>query len=183
MSEEDRKRWDAKYQTGSTHRELAPDPFVVRALEHFESVDGLRALDFASGVGRNALELARRGFDCEAWDVSPVGLDVLGENAERQQLEVRTRVVDADELSVESAAFDLVCVVNFLHRPLLQRVRELLVPGGHLVFATFTVDRPGDRPSARHCLERGELTRGFEGFETLLHIEEGGRAGILARRI
>jgi len=185
----DRERWDAKHAaaagTGAhePHEPEEPEAFVLRALALIPLRRGARALDLAAGRGRHALELARRGYEVEAWDVSPVGLAILAERAAAAGVEVETRVLDllTGSLPVD-AKFDLVIVVNFLDRPLYRRLAGLVRPGGHVVVTTFTTDRTGKTPSARHCLEPGELARGLAGFATLLAEERGGRAGCLARR-
>ena len=62
------------------------------------------------------------------------------------------------------------------------RLPALVRPGGHLIFTTATLDRPGDRPPDAFCLEPGELARGLVGFETVFTHEEEGRALFLGAR-
>jgi SAM-dependent methyltransferase len=199
---DDRERWDRKYR-GELGRERAePDPFVLSALERLAALGvpapgADRALDLASGTGRHALELARRGWRVWAWDVSPVGLEILASRSREAQeaathasgstsaATIETHAVDvlANPRPDRGEPFDLVVSVLFLDRDLFGRLSELVVPGGHLVFATVTVDHSGDKPPARFRLESGELTRGVPGFETVHAAEARGRAGILARRV
>jgi len=184
MSREDRERWDARHARAPAAP--APlDPFVGAALERLGPGAGRAALDLAAGSGRHALELARRGWRVEAWDVSPVGLARLAERAAAAALDVVTREVDlaAAGPPLDARPVDLVVLANYLERPLLPRLAELVRPGGHLVFATFTVERPGDGPPLEYCLRVGELAAGVPGFRTLEAREEGGRAGLLAARI
>lgn len=143
-----------------------------------------RALDLAAGTGRHALVLARAGWDTEAWDVSPVGLSILKRRAEAEQLVVSSRQVDLvlDGLP-RDVEFDLVVLVNFLHRPLWSELHSLLVPGGHLILSLPTDDWPGDRPPPRFRLRPTELSGGLPGLETVLVQEEGGRALLLARKV
>lgn len=181
----DRERWDEKHaaQEAGSSGAGAPDAFVLRALALVPVRDGARALDLAAGRGRHALELAQRGFDVEAWDVSPVALASLQRRAADLGLAIETRALDllAGDLP-DSPGFDLLVLANFLDRPLYERLSTLVRPGGHLVLTTFTTDRTGSRPSADYCLAPGELGAGLPGFETLLHEERGGRAGLLAQR-
>jgi len=179
----DRERWDLRYSGEDGEGVRAPDPFALEALERLGPGAGRTALDLAAGTGRHALELARRGWRASAWDVSPIGLGILAERARAEGLSVATGTVDLTALSPEPPRFDLVLSFGFLHRPLLPELARLVVPGGHLVFATATVDRDGERPPLRFCLGRGELARGLAGFETLLEREADGRAGLMARRI
>ena len=180
----DRERWDAVHAAGARDStEL--DPFVASALDALANLGPGRALDLASGTGRHALELARRGWRTSAFDVSPVALERLAARAAAERLAVETRALDLvrEPLPPETAgAFDLVVVVNFLDRGLLGQLHELVPIGGHLVVATYTEDHPGERPAAEHRLRRGELARGLAGFAPLWALEEGGRAGLVAAR-
>ena len=181
--ESDRTRWNAKYQEGRETSPGAPDAFVTRCLEQDGGAPG-RALDLAAGTGRHALELAQRGWEVEAWDVSEVGLEQLAARAREAGLELDTRRVDLDgALPAGLARQDLVLVVNYLDRDLLPRLGEAMVPGARLLFATFTTDREGGRPSDRHCLVPRELEGGIPGFRTLVYEETGGRAGWLGVRL
>ena len=180
MDRSDRERWDERHAAAT---QLAPpDGFVLEALALLGQRTG-RALDLAAGTGRHALLLAERGFDVEAWDVSPVGLEVLAERARFAELRVRTRVVDLTEVEPPPApAWDLVVVCNYLDRDLLAELSCWVLPGGHALFTTFTVERPGTRPPLERCLATGELDGGLPGLATVYAVERDGRAGILAHR-
>lgn len=185
MSEGDRERWDERHLSALGREPEDPDPFAASALERLPTPAEGAALDLACGTGRHALELARRGWLVAAWDVSPVALEILRKRASMRRLLVATREVDltgAHPLRPPRVPFDLVLVVDYLERSLLPGLAELVRPGGHLVYATFTSDHPGEHPSRRFRLERGELARGVPGFTTLWQEEAGGRAGLVARR-
>ena len=132
---------------------------------------------------RHALELARRGWEAEAWDVSDEALTRVTASAREEALAVSVRRVDLDAPlpREELGVWDLALVVNFLDRSLFERASQLLRPGGVLLIATFTTDREGEHPSARWCLEPRELSADRPGFETLESREAGGRAGWLGR--
>ncbi len=179
---DDRERWDAKYAGELRSERTAPDKFVLAALERIPACG--RALDLAAGTGRHALELARRGFEVTAWDVSPVGLAILRERAREANVAVTTHAVDvlADPTPGLGEPFDLVVCVLFLDRGLMNHLARLVAPGGHLIFATATTELAGERPPMRFRLEPGELARGLADFETVFEREVEGRAGILARK-
>jgi SAM-dependent methyltransferase len=179
VAADDRERWDERHARAAPS---APDAFVLTALERLAPAQG-RALDLAAGTGRHALLLAERGYEVDAWDVSPVGLAILSARAREARLPVRTRAVDLVGAGAPaSPPWDLVVVCNYLDRGLLGELARWVRPGGHVLFTTFTVERAGTRPPLERCLRRGELSGGLPGLVTEHGFEEGGRAGILARR-
>jgi len=180
----DRERWDAKYRGSEGEKRLAPDPFFLRALESLGGLAGARAVDLACGTGRHALELARRGAAVEAWDVSPIALEILGRRASEHGLAVTTRALDlSPPAALPGAPFDLAVAVDFLERALWARLGDLVRPGGHALLTTFTHDWPGAKPPLQYRLAPGELAHGIPGFETLFAEESGGRAGWFGRRL
>ncbi len=180
----DREKWNEKYR-GRAGRALdPPDAFVLAQLDDPGLGPPGRALDLAAGTGRHALELARRGWRTCAFDVSDVGLEILDRRAAEAGLEVETRVVDLLGLARprDVDPFDLIVAVNFLDRWLLGQLADWVRPGGHLLLSTFTLDWPAARPPAAFRLERGEWETAPDGFAVRAYREEGGRAGLLARR-
>jgi SAM-dependent methyltransferase len=68
----DAREWDERYAEAPLVWSAAPNQFVARELADLPPG---RALDLASGEGRNALWLAERGWEVTAVDFSLVGLD------------------------------------------------------------------------------------------------------------
>ena len=80
MSNSDQVRWDARYrEEGDRHR--APLPFLVAHEARLPRLG--KALDLAGGAGANAVWLARRGLEVTLADVSPVGLALAQDAAQR----------------------------------------------------------------------------------------------------
>lgn len=181
--EDRRARWDRRHAAARLAPPRHPDPFVLACLEHLPGPPG-RALDLACGTGRHALLLARRGWEVEAWDFSAVALEVLRERAAAAGLAVRTLLRDLDDpaLAPPRPAPDLVLLVSCFRPELLPRLAGWPAPGGHVLLCAATEDWPGERPPPRFRYPRGAFRAGLPGLETILHREEGGRAGLLARR-
>jgi len=68
----DAREWDERYAASELVWSATPNQFVAAELA---GLPPGRALDLASGEGRNALWLADRGWDVTAVDFSLVGLD------------------------------------------------------------------------------------------------------------
>jgi hypothetical protein len=69
--------------------------------------------------------------------------------------------------------YDVVIVFNYLHRPLFQDIRDGTVPGGVVVYQTFTVEqaRLGHPKNPQYLLKPGELEEQFADWEILAHRE------------
>src|SRR5689334_8976352 len=91
--EGDRERWNARWRERAAELEDA-SPFLV---EHAGLLGPPgKALDLAGGAGRNAIWLARRGFDVTLVDVSDVALDKAEQRAKRLGVDRRLRLLRLD---------------------------------------------------------------------------------------
>ncbi len=118
-------------------------------------------LDVACGRGRNALYLAASGFKVHAIDRGEEAIRALEAKAEAMGVIVGTQVVDLESgrPPIEPARYDAVVVINYLHRPLMSVLIEALVPGGVLIYETFTVGQAqrGHPRNPDFLLRDGEL--------------------------
>lgn len=183
-----RTRWNQRWQD-KADRPYDPDPWLLRIRT---LLPGGRALDIASGRGRNALFLAELGMSVTALDISEEALGQLRREASRRHLKVETRRVDLEaDPWLPDGAFDLVLDFFYLHRPLLPNLRDAVLPSGVAVIRTFTSagPHPGGPAIPEFVLRPGELPEVFAGWEILLHEEGldpsrkgGSLAGIVARK-
>ena len=104
------------------------------------------ALDAATGTGRHALRLARRGVAVAAIDQSPEMLAVAQEKAGREGLAIDFRLGKIDErLPFESGQFDLViCALALTHdvdlHAAVGEFHRVLRPGGYLLVTDWHPD-------------------------------------------
>ena len=148
------------------------------------------ALDAACGRGRHALWLAAQGFRVTAIDRNDDALRVLDAEARRLGLSVTTSCEDLEREGavLPAAAFDVVVVVHYLHRPLFPQLLASLRRGGVLVYETFTTAQAarGKPTNPAFLLRPGELRDLVAPLEVLV-AREGefdGRdvAGVVARK-
>jgi SAM-dependent methyltransferase len=173
----DELRWDARHAAGTHDRGIEPTPFLR---EHLDLIPRGPAVDLACGTGRNALFLAREGFDVLAVDVSGEALARLEERAAAAGLSVATTRRDLSADGVPAGRWDLVVVTYFLDRALFGPIRSAIAAGGVLVYETYTVqhaERTGF--NRRYCLEPGELLSAFAGMRVVAY-REGDVASLLA---
>ncbi|MEO8682394.1 MAG: rhodanese-like domain-containing protein [Vicinamibacterales bacterium] len=125
---------------------------------------GGKVLDVACGRGRHALLLASAGFEVHAIDRDPAAIAFLEGTAGRLHLALRCEIIDLEAAAppaIAPSAYDAVMVFNYLHRPLMPRLRDALKPGGRLFYETFTVRQAerGRPANPAFLLEDGELPR------------------------
>lgn len=169
---DERATWDQRYRDAPDMPPAAAA--VVRDYAHLLPPAG-HALDLACGRGGNALLLARRGLNVDAWDVSAVALDQLDAAAARQGLAIATRVRDVVAEPPPPACYDAITVGYFLDRRLAPALVAALRPGGLLFYQTFGPGRAGDRGprNPAYRLETGELLRLFAPLRLRLYREDG----------
>jgi SAM-dependent methyltransferase len=186
-----REKWDQRWQEKAAVPPGSPDDWLLRVLPHLP--DQGKALDLACGMGRNALALARGGYQVTAVDFSLVALDVLSAAAAREKLPVAVVCADleAGDYRVAPESFDLGLQFYYLFRPLLSRLQDAVRPGGYIAIRTFSQagqERFG--PVNRNIsFVPGELLKLFSRWEILLYEEGlepsrkgGSLVGLFARK-
>ena len=149
-----------------------------------------RALDVACGRGRHALWLAARGLTTHAVDRDAAAVAAVAREARRRGLAVRAEVMDLERGSaaIERAAYDLIVVFHYLHRPLFPALVAGLRPAGVMVYETFTRAQAsrGKPTNPAFLLQEGELLELVRPLEVLRQREGDydGRlvASVIARR-
>jgi SAM-dependent methyltransferase len=142
-----------------------------------------RALDVAMGRGRHAVLLAQSGFRTFGVDIK---IDVVRDavaSARAAGVAVHAWCADLTRHPLPEARFDLIVVARYLQRDLFHALQAAVVPGGVVLYETFTTAQRalGTGPtSPDHLLEPRELRRLFERFEVLFY-EEVARPEAVAR--
>ena len=171
MSDADRKRWNARYESGEYAARTHPSALLAAWIDRLPRG---RALDVACGLGRNAIHLATNGWQVDAMDISGVALAGARERAKAAGVEVHWIETDLEQPDIPPDAYDVIVVARFLDRPLIPHLVDALRPGGHIVYdhhyiTPVEVDGP---KSHRFRARPNEL---LERFRTLrvLSYEEG----------
>jgi SAM-dependent methyltransferase len=152
-----------------------PSLFVARWIQSLaaEFPQG-RALDVACGRGRHTLALAARGFRSVGVDLQLGSLDHARTAAQARGLDIALVCADLAAMPLPRARFHVVVVTRYLDRRFFQALHESLVPGGVLLYETFTENqlRYGRGPRSRsHLLAPGELRTLVRGMEVMFDEE------------
>lgn len=122
-----------------------------------------RALDVAMGQGRNALHLAKLGWDVTGFDVSKTGLEQAQRLAAASGVKIRTVHVSDEEFEFGTGQWDLIAIVYPIEKRSVHRVRQALKPGGIVVVECTHKEASG----APFEYDSNELLRMFDGFRIL----------------
>jgi SAM-dependent methyltransferase len=181
LSEDDRRRWDARHaetETAATVHAMPPPLFAP--FEDLFPTRGL-ALELACGRGQCAVWLARRGMEVYGIDVSPVAIELARDLAARSGVADRCRfdAVDLDAGLPAGPPADLILCHLFRDARLDRSILDRLAIGGLLAIAALS--EVGARPG-RFRAGSGELRDAFRELELLAHGEGEGHAWLLGRR-
>lgn len=103
-------------------------------------------LCLAEGEGRNAVFLAKQGFNVTAVDMSDVGLKKLNELAASQGVNVKTLCANLETFKINTEAWDgIVSIWCHLPGPLREKLYQDCVqglrPGGVMLIEAYTPDQ------------------------------------------
>lgn len=122
---------------------------------------GGQVLDLAAGSGRHSLYLADLGYSVLAVDRDAAALEQLAQS--KRDLPIDLEECDLEglvwPLANKNGLFDAVLVTNYLYRPYLDRLPDLLVDGGILLYETFAAGNAafGKPSNPDFLLQAGEL--------------------------
>src|SRR5262249_4463862 len=124
---------------------------------------GLRggsALDLGTGPGTQAIQLARRGFDVTATDISEAAIRLAGEKARKQGVEITWEQDDILDTRLDRQ-FDFILDRGLFHvldperrGDYVRIVSGLLKPGGYLFLKCFSHLQPGEQGPYRFTPEQ-----------------------------
>jgi SAM-dependent methyltransferase len=155
---------------------MSPSPFIVEWIDRVarDRAATQRALDVAMGRGRHAVLLAGAGFLTFGVDLAFDAVRDAVAAANAGGVAIHGWCADLTQHPLPSSRFDLVIVCRYLQRDLFSALRAACVPGGVVLYETFTTAQRalGTGPtSPDHLLHPGELRRWFDGFEVLFYEE------------
>ncbi len=134
--------WNERYSEPGFAYGTEPNQFLAAHAERYLLPRG-KVLCLAEGEGRNAVFLARLGFDVTGVDSSPVGLEKAQRLAEQHGVVIQTVAADLGEFELGVACWDGIISIwchtpAELRRRLHRSVVAALRPGGVLLLEAYT---------------------------------------------
>jgi 2-polyprenyl-3-methyl-5-hydroxy-6-metoxy-1,4-benzoquinol methylase len=146
--------WDKVYSAGKPIFVRQPTELLVSAVK---GRNPGKALDIGMGQGRNAIFLARQGWDVTGFDTSAEGIRQAQAQAHKVGVRLRALVVREENFDLSSSQWDLI-LMTYVRRLVTgdaERFSRSLRPQGMFVYENNNV---GDR---------NELLRQFLSFRIL----------------
>jgi cyclopropane fatty-acyl-phospholipid synthase-like methyltransferase len=172
-------QWEELYQEQEIESMPWFNPELDEDLENALSELGVRsggALDLGTGPGTQAIQLARRGFNVTATDISEAAIRLAREKARKQGLEITWKQDDILDTRLERQ-FDLIFDRGCFHVLAPERrgdyvriVSGLLKVGGYLFLKCFSRLQPGEQGPYRFTPE--QIREIFGGRLSVLSIKE-----------
>ncbi len=163
---------------GEEHEDnILPAEFLV---QNIDLLPRGKALDIAMGSGRNAIYLAKNGFDVEGVDISGDAVDAAIRTAADNRVRLKAEIVDLEKgYQIKAAFYDVIVCFNYLQRSLIPRIKAGLKTHGMIVYETFIVDQPkfGKPHNPDFLLKYNELLDLFRDFRCLRY-----RDGVIENR-
>ncbi len=170
--EQDRTFWDKRYGTEAYIFGKEPVEFLR---EHIDILPKGKVFDIAMGEGRNAVFLAKMGFDVEGCDISEIAVRKAQELAKENNVKIHAFVADLETYQLPKNTYDIVVCFYYLQRSLIPQIKDALRPGGVVVYETYTIEnleRGLEGPKNKeYLLKPNELLDFFKDFKIMYYRE------------
>jgi SAM-dependent methyltransferase len=152
--------FDRMYTWADAPFSREPSPLLVKVASTRKPG---KALEIAMGQGRNALWLAKHGWQVSGYDLSPEAIRQANENAAAAAVKLDVRAASHEEYKLGESQWDLI-VMSFAFTRLsdtayMKAVRDSLKPGGVLLVEGF---------SGGHKPETNLILKAFLEYRVLL---------------
>jgi hypothetical protein len=180
-TEELKERWDRVYRAQGYVYGTDPAKFLR---ENISRVRGKRALVYPMEEGRNAVFMAKQGFEVAGIDFSDVALQKAKRLARENNVQVTAINADLNQYVILPDSYDLIVSLDFHRARLVKLIKQAVRKGGYVIYEAElkTNSQPADR-----ALKPGELREAFKDFQILVYQErmtgESPTVSMVARRI
>ena len=182
MSQADLEKWNQRYREGAYAEREYPaallvehvPEILVRQLKAKTSDEPLRALDIASGAGRNSFYLAGLGYQVDAIDVSAEALSCARATPNNHHARIHWIEHDLDDgFPRDLRPADLIVVSRYLDLDMVRAALQQLRPGGYLLCEVhLATDHVVAGPSgSAFRAAPGELLDAASGLEIVSYWE------------
>lgn len=170
--EQDKMSWDRKYETEAYIFGKEPVEFLG---EHIDLLPRGKALDIAMGEGRNAVFLAKNGFNVDGCDISEIAVKKALDLAKENNVKIHAFVADLETYKLPKDTYDVIACFYYLQHGLVPQMKESLKPGGMIIYETYTIEnreRGFEGPKNKdYLLKPNELLNLFKDLKIIYYRE------------
>ena len=146
-----------------------PSDWILKQIKDINfKKKNIYALDFASGFGRHSIEISKYGNIVTAIDKDQEKL-----NFYKHIEKIKTICFDLETNQVwplKKNYYDLVIITNYLYRPRIKEIGDLVNNEGYIIYETFSEgnEKYGRPRNSNYLLKERELIHTFENkFEVI----------------
>lgn len=171
--------WDKRYSKDEYVYGTEPNTFLK---ENYSQIPKGKVLCLAEGEGRNAVFLAKQGYDVTAVDSSSVGLEKAQKLADKNEVTIKCIHADLADFEIETEKWDGIISI-FCHLPpplrkdVYRNVMNGLKAGGVVLIEGYTPNQlshgTGGPKVAEMMISKEILTEELKGihFSHLIEME------------
>lgn len=167
-----KKSFDDLYKSEELYWGLKPSKIIIEILKY---KDRGNVLDLGCGEGRNAIFLAKRGFNVVGIDISKEGIKKFLYLAKKYEIKVIGKVGDISRLKFRRK-FDVIISTSTLHflqkkeaYNLIKKIKEHTSENGLNAISVFTENNP--YKNFPYLFKRSELYEMYKDWNVLFYKE------------
>ena len=156
-----------------SHLKQLPSRWIINCVEAVTNNKELQILDFASGNGRHSKSLANNKRKITAVDKDDVKLSTY-----KNYKSIKTICFDLESEEswpLKRKYYDIVIVTNYLYRPKIKKIVDLVKENGYLFYETFARgnEKYGKPSNPNFLLNDRELIKLFKKNFKILYYFNG----------
>ncbi len=183
-SDEDKSFWDTFYKQKD-------DAFGKDAVgflkENIAKIPKGKAFVPAMGEGRNAIFLAKHGFEVTGNDISEIAVDKAMVIAKKHNVNIKSAVVDLKQFKFVENQFDLVFISLYYEKSLIPGFKKTVKKGGYIMFYEEIYDGDPKKAPDLFWVKHKEMNEILKDFKviTIKEFNDHGKkvVGALAQKI
>jgi len=159
-------------QSGQQSKQLwQPNFFLKEALNLLPNLTNKTVIDIGCGSGRDSVYMAMQKLKVLSIDVKKQALEKAQLLANTHNVTIKTLQSNIEKAPFNPAPVNIVTVMRYLHRPLLQRIPNFILSNGYIIYQTFMdgCQKFGSPKRQKYLLAHNELANTFLNFKILIN--------------
>ncbi len=174
---EDKSAWEAYYRRKLNDDHLPP----VEIIKEFsvKLPKGAKIFCPAMGEGRNALFLAKRGFDVTGNDISESAVQKVRADANHKKIQLKTIIGDLTQMNIPNNSYDAIVLSYFYMGELVPKWKTALKKGGVIIAQQRLLGQTSRETGvpSEFNVQAGEIETAFSGWKVLSKQEIKSKIG------